>query len=201
MVQDRDGDNPYQSPCVDDAALEPSHRYRQTRAVDLAIVGGARGSVIGAMVGAGIAVLLGSVSVIWTGGVEAGDSSEFRGIEAVLVEIVAFAIFGAILGTASGLLIGIALGFVAGRTVVRCHRGLRIFAVSVSVASGIAWSTLLGLTAWDEAHAWHPVLSILATSIVIAAAAFGGAWRAAIIADAAWGHGELDSLPKAETKS
>ena len=122
------------------------------------------------------------------------------GFEAVLAETVASAIFGAVLGAISGLLIGISLGIIAGRTGTGFRRRFLILSATTSAACGFGWSAVLGLVTFDESHAWRPVLPILATFLVILTAALGGAWLAVKIADAAWGRGDLGSLPKPEAR-
>lgn len=200
-MRDRDTINPYQSPSADEAARKAGTPLRQNRVVDLAIVGSVRGSAIGATLGGGLAALLRGCAVIWTRLVGSGEFGEIAGIEAILAEIVGFATFGAILGAISGLLIGIALGIIASRRATRFRGGLLILSVLASATSGLGWSALLGLMAWGESGTWHSLWPILGTSLVIFTAAVGGAWLAIRIADAAWGRGDLDSLPKSEAKS
>lgn len=201
MLKDRDRDNPYQSPCADEADGKPSPAFQRNRAADMAFVGGVRGSVIGAATGGGIAALLGGCVILWRRFAEHGDLIEIPGIEAMLSETVGAAGFGAILGAISGLLIGTSLGIIAGRTSSRFRGRFLVLSVTMSAACGLGWSAVLGLISFDESHAWRPVLQILATSLVILTAAMGGAWLAVRIAETAWGRADLGSLPKSEAKS
>jgi hypothetical protein len=201
MTQDRDTDNPYQSPCVEEAARKPGIVFRRSGALDLAVVGGVRGSVIGATIGGGTWALLRGCVVLWTQFHGSRGLGVFEVVETVLSETVGFFAGGAILGAVSGLLVGTALGLIAGRSGIRFRGRLVVLSATMCAASGLGWSALLGLTTLDESHAWHAPFPILAMSIVILTAALGGVWLAVKVADAAWGRGDLGSLPKAEAKS
>lgn len=201
MVQDRDTDNPYQSPCADDVAHEPGISLGRTRIADLITVGCARGTLIGAVLGGGVLALLHCGVVLWTQFAEGGDRGGIGVIEVLLGDAVGFFAGGATLGSLSGLLVGTILGLIAGRSAIPFRWRFMVISVTMSAACGLGWSALFGLTSFDENHGWHPVFPALATSSVIMAAALGGVWLAIKVADAAWGRGDLGSLPKSEAES
>jgi hypothetical protein len=142
--------------------------------------------VTGSGTGGVVAGALRSCAIVWQ---LVSEGLSTSGISLVLVaigDVVAYVCLGALLGGASGALVGPFSGLLAHWKGEAFRRPLLVISVAMSEAAAVAWCLLTGLLTLDESYGWPQALSMVAAVAVILAAAAGGVRIGRRVADHAW---------------